>query len=160
MAKVTQSVASKDYPDSGIVKGQAYFSWQLFKQPKQRSLTRPRQSQLTGSAKLSAVYAACETFNDAVSAAQDVEGVLEALQDLHDSIEETADEYRDSASAMEEAFPNGCPNIELCNENAESLDGFVSEIDDARAEIENFDEEADDLLDQAKDAVSHLSSPL
>lgn len=160
MAKITKSVARHDYPDDGIVKGQEYYHWQLFKQPKRRSLTPPRRSQLTGSAKLSRVYAAYENFHDALQTADNPETLIEDLVNLKGELEEVAEEYRESASNMEAAFPNGNPTIDLCNDYADQLDDAVSEVDDCIVEIEQMDGEAQDLLDACKDACFHLSSPI
>lgn len=136
MARVEQKTAAKDYPDAGIVKGDTYYSWQLYKQPVRRSKTRPRPSQLTGSAKLSAAYAVQEALQDALDTATTPEDVVNALDDAATVTREVADEYQESADNMRDAFPNGSPTIEECEEKAAALEQFAGECDDAKASIE------------------------
>jgi hypothetical protein len=146
MARVNSAVAAKDYPHKGIKKGDTYYFWQLYKQPKQMSLTRPRPSQLTGSDKLSRAYAAGEQMEDIVGEATTIEDIAQALRDAADQVREVSDEYGESADNMEEAFPNGSPTIELCRENQDNLAGYADELEGAADEVEGLD--IDDFIDE------------
>lgn len=169
MPKVHKQVAAKDYPADGILKGESYYSWQLHGQRVQRSKTPPRPSQLTGSDKLSRAYAAQEALQDAIQAATSPDELAEALQTAAEATREVADEYNESADNMEQAFPNGSPNIESCREKAEALNSFADECDDAAATIESLelsdydgDEETkqESLMDDARDTATEPSLEL
>ena len=144
MARVNTAKAAKDYPQHGIKKGDTYYYWQLYKGPKQMSLNRPRPSQLTGSDKLSRVYAAVESVEDSLES-RDRDEVVEALNDAADEVREVAEEYGESADNMESAFPNGSPTIEECREKQENLEAFADELEGAASDIENLD--LSDFLD-------------
>ena len=146
MARVNTAVAAKDYPHKGIKKGDTYFYWQLYKQPKQMSLTRPRASQLTGSDKLSRVYAAGEDLEDVVGEADSLESIVEALNTAAEAVREVAEEYGESADNMEQAFPNGSPTIDMCRENQDSLAAYADELESAASDVEGLD--VSDFVDE------------
>lgn len=135
MPAVHKKVASKDYPEVGIKKGDTYYSWQLYKQAVQRSLKPPRPSQLT-TGKRSTALAALEALNDASDGASCPEDIVQALETCAEEIRGVADEYRESADNMRDAFPNGSPTIEECEEKAENLEEFANACDDAKATVE------------------------
>lgn len=179
MARVHTAKAAKDYPENGIVKGDTYFFWQLYKQPRQMSKTPPRQSQLTGSVKLSQVYAAVELLADRIAAATSTDDLVEALNDCASDINDVAEEYRDSASAMESVFPSGCPTMYMCNESADELESFASELESSAEGINALDpseyaederkvnnpgdlepQEYENMLEEARGIASEPECPL
>ena len=46
MATAKQTKANKDFPRFGIKKGDIHWTWDIYGQPTQRSMTHPRPSQL------------------------------------------------------------------------------------------------------------------
>lgn len=147
MARVHTAKASKDYPKQGILKGQTYYWWQLFKQPKQMSLTRPKGSQLTGSGKISEAREAFEALEVAINEAKNPEDIIDALNECADAIQSVADEYRESKENMPESLQES-PTAQQCEENADSLESAKSEIEDAVTEIENMG--AADFIDDGR----------
>ena len=63
--KVHKSKARKDYPNSGIKKGDTYYWWKFYKGPLYRSLSYPKRSQLTQSEYLSTIYETQEELEEA-----------------------------------------------------------------------------------------------
>lgn len=145
MARVHTAKASKDYPNHGIKKGQTYFYWQLYRSPKQMSLERPRPSQLTGSDKLSRTYAACEQLEDSIASADNLETLVDDLNTCAEEIREVADEYRQSKENMPESLQESEIG-QLCEENADNLEGFADELEQAASDIEALDVE--DYIDE------------
>lgn len=144
MPAVHKKVASKDYPGTDIKKGDTYYSWQLYRQPVQRSLKPPRPSQLT-TGKRSTALAALEALHDATDGASCPDDIAQALETCAEEIRGVAEEYRESVSNMEEAFPNGSPTIEQCNEKADALEEFANACDDAKSTVESL--KANDIGD-------------
>ena len=138
MPKVTVSVARKDYaPD--IKKGDTYYSWAFFRGPTLRSKTRPRTSQLTGSANLSAAYKVTEDLEDAIAAASTPEDVKEALECAANDAESVISDFDDTISNLEQAFTGGCPALEAAQEQRDALDEFKEACEAAASEVENLD---------------------
>lgn len=135
MPAVHKQIARKDYPAEGIKVGDTYYSWQLYRQAPQRSLKPPRPSQLT-TGKRSEALAATEELHEAVESASGPEDIVLALDECAEAIRGTAEEYRESASNMEDAFPNGSSMIDELNEKADALDEYANACDDAKATIE------------------------
>lgn len=138
MARVHTARAARDYPEHGIQKGDTYYWWQLWKCPKQMSKTYPKQSQLTNS-KMSGAYAAVEDMESQLDECSTPEEIVDVLQQCVDELNSVAEEYRDSASSMEDAFPGGSPTIDLCNENADNIEAYVKELEQAIQQIEDLD---------------------
>ena len=63
--KVHKCKARKDYPNSGIKKGDTYYWWKFYKGPLYRSLSYPKRSQLTQSEYLSTIYETQEELEEA-----------------------------------------------------------------------------------------------
>lgn len=128
MARVKTRVASKDYPSEGIKKGDTYYTWTLYRQPKRRSLTYPKRSLLTSSAPLATFY---DAFDDlpAEPTANDVRDVAEALGDARDEFQEQYDNLPDS-------FQQG--------ERGQNIESAISAIEDAIASLESLADEVED----------------
>lgn len=126
---------------------------------------RPRQSELTGSDKLSRVYAVGESVEDAISAFRedkDVDSLKTALTDGAEQLREVAQEYRDSSESIESGMNNRMPACDELEEKADSLESTADEMESAEANLaeregEDEEEATDDeivkLLDEdhAKD---------
>lgn len=106
-----------------------------------------RNSDLTQSDKLSRVYGAGETIEDAMKNVDVLDGepresidnarlLMEAVDEALGEIEEVADEYNESADNIEYEFDYS-PTAELCRENAENLESWHSDLDQAKDELEN-----------------------
>ncbi len=139
MPKVNTQRAGKDYPAEGIKKGDTYYSWQFYTGPVHRSLKYPRPSQLTGSEKKATALAAYEDLQDAIAAATTPEDVKSALEQASSDAQDAIDQYEESISNLEEAFPGGCPNLDQANEERDAIQEFLDACDEAASEVENLD---------------------
>lgn len=161
MAKVSTQVARKDYPAKGIKKGDLYYSWALYKQPKQLSLTRPRPSQLTSSDKLSRAYAIVESIEDAEKTATVPSDLVEALNNAAQEANDLADEYQESLDNMPEGLQQG-PTGEEIQMKVDALQSYASELEDAASEIEQLDVQdyidRDRLEEEAKIKLAELGN--
>lgn len=101
---------------------------------------RFRQSELT-SGKMSQVYAAMETAEDAIISwdGEDAEDVAAALRECADEVREVAQEYGDAAEAMNSAG-------EAMQEKADNLESFADEIE---AAADNLPDKPGDDEDEA-----------
>ena len=117
--------ARKDNPVAK--RGESYYWWQHAFKPKQFSKTKPKPSQLTGSAFLSELYALQEEilggmitdFDSMEDYQQDIVGRLTELQEqCQDSLDNMPDHLQDTSSAGE-----------LLTERIDALDGAISEIE-------------------------------
>lgn len=89
-------------------------------------------SDMTTSDKLSRVYAAQEAAEETVSDwdfSGDVSELKQALDDLASEVRAVSEEYEESASNMEQAFPNGSSKIDEIREKADSLSSWADEIE-------------------------------
>jgi len=144
-----------------------------------------RQSDLTQSDKLSRVYGAGETIEDAMMSVDVLDGepqesvdnarlLVEAVDEALGEIEEVADEYNESADNIEYEFDYS-PTAELCRENAENLESWHSDLDQAKdeldsaietveAEITEFNDRGDEHrldeidLSELRDQISNVES--
>ena len=127
MPRVYTQKANKDYPDSGILKGQVYHQWSFRYGGTHRALAYPRPSQLTQS-KWSEVYAGQEGIEDA----EEASAILDALTNAIDSISSVADEYEEADEAM-----GGHQGQNY--ERAEHLrDCLCSELETVQSELEDL----------------------
>jgi hypothetical protein len=99
------------------------------------------RSDLTSSHHLAGLYS---LVDDADFQLESLGAIAEAARDLANSVrEDCAGGYRESYENMEQAFPNGCPTMEMCEENAEMLEGFADEIEQAGDEVDQLEENQD-----------------
>lgn len=156
--------ARKTVKALGIKKGQPYYWWKFRFGGKRVSLTPPRQSRLTQSEYLSAIYGAEETVEDALSAfvhadegdTDDFEGsrsdVVDALNEAKSAVEEQRDACNEKADNVEQAFPNGSPVLDQLRERAEKCDEIISSLADAIGTVESAD-----TVDEVEQAVNGIS---
>jgi hypothetical protein len=132
MPKVHTQVAAKDYPEHGIKKGDTYYKWSFRYGGTHKSLTYPKQSQLTQSDFLQRVYDMNETLEDLNGKSfEEQYGLVQALEDLLCEIEELRDEQEEKLSNMPDSLQYG-PIGELLQERYDSLDEFYNEVDSAK----------------------------
>jgi len=97
-----------------------------------RNECRFRPSDMTSSDKLSRIYAAQETAEDAADDWDPEEGTdaLESIiEDLKNEIDEVAQEYQESADNIEAVFTGGSSTAEDCKEKSENLESWSSDLD-------------------------------
>ena len=138
MPRATTSKARKDYPESGIKKGDIYYSWSFYRGPVQRSLTPPKQSQLCNP-KLSSAFEAVESLEEAIAGATSPEDLTAALQKAIEGVQASLEEYEETVSNLKDAWPNGCPALEEATENQDNLQSCIDGLESAISDIETMD---------------------
>ncbi len=128
--------ARKDYPDYDIKKGESYYWWAFRFGRKHFSKTQPRQSQLTGSAFLSSVYACEEQLSDLqVRQATDHDlkpsDIEDEIEDVVSQLQEASEECQSSLDNMPEGLQQGS--------TGELLQGRIDEIDSMVSELQSVD---------------------
>ncbi len=96
-----------------------------------------KPSEMTGSDKLSRLYAAKESVEEALESfdGEDASDLRDALETAGSEANDVASEYNDAAEA--------CAAVrEQCEEHAGSAESFGSECESAAGDIEDFDEDA------------------
>jgi DNA repair exonuclease SbcCD ATPase subunit len=105
----------------------------------------PRASDLTSSDKLSRVYGAGESIEDAIEQFRkdkEIEALKGVLEDAAQELNEVAEEYRESASNIESGFNgNRMPMCDELEEKADNLESKAEEIESAAGDLEDFDED-------------------
>jgi len=110
-----------------------------------------KPSELTTSDKLSRLYGAQENAEGQLDdwSREDTADLQAIVDEAANEIREVAEEYRESASNMEEHFPGGCPAIDECNEKGDECDGWADELDGV--DFEEFDPDSVDIDDDASE---------
>jgi chromosome segregation ATPase len=153
----------KALKDNDVVKkGEPYYWWKFRHGGKHLSKTHPRQSQLTQSDKLSRLYAAQEGVEDAALSGEftgtDVDNLRQAVDDAKSEVESVKEEYEESHSNMESAFPNGCPVMEEIQEKVDACEGIIDSLDSALSELDGLDSDLDEALQKFEEADEALSA--
>lgn len=130
----------RDNDDTVIVKkGQTYYTWQLFKSPRQISLTRPTRQQLTSSDFLRQVYdiedqiGCLDSYTSAEELKYAVEGIVDELQNL-------CDEQTEKRDNMPEGLQDA-PTGQLLEERAQCLEDMISELEGIDLDYDPEDED-------------------
>lgn len=160
MPRVHYVKAAKDYPDYDIKKGDMYYYWK-FRTSSKRSIskTRPRQSQLTTSDKLSRVYGAQEDLEDIMAQWDEdteVGEIEEAIEACWNELESVKDEYQDSLDNMPEPLQEG-PTGQEIQEKIDSLDNTVNELQSITVELP---EAKDDNTEEREEAIDNIKSEI
>ena len=137
--------ARKAQPEAGIEVGDSYWWWEFRFGGKHVSKTKPRASQLTGSAFLSQVYAAHETLEDC---AADREELRCCIEGVCNDLESLKDETQGSLDNMPESLQQG-PTGELLQDRVDELDNYISELQSVDCDDETTD--PDDLKQEILD---------
>lgn len=135
MPKVTTQKASRDYPDYGIKKGDMYYAWSFFRQPRQISKTAPKPSQLTQREELRLMLEAQEAAAELKWEEGEREFLIDQVSAIVDLLNEARDAAQDKYDNMPENFQQG--------EHGQFLETFVSECDDAIGELEEIGSDLD-----------------
>jgi hypothetical protein len=140
--------ARKDVPGTDIKAGESYYWWQLYRSPKRYSRTRPRASQLTGSAFLQQYYGFQEELEDMT--AEDMDDLQGQMEDLAGRMRELAEECEGNRDNMPEGLQDSDTG-QLLEERAEGMNGWADELESFDFEFEpdlDFsDIDEDDALD-------------
>lgn len=109
----------------------------------------PKASERTQS-KMSAVYAAQETFAEVAAkwtVDTDRDEVVSALADVAEAVRGVAEEYRESAEAIESGTGNRMPKCDELEEKADELEGWADEIESVDVPEREDYESGEDWLD-------------
>ena len=142
MPSVHEQKARKDQGECSrcgtkIKKGQRY-KWAKGRYTVRRvwcSHCQPRASELTGSDKLSRLYAARESIEDVITGECTKENLIEALSDAASEAREVGQEYQESHDAMPDNFQMSATGEELqekadqCEQWADALESAVQGVD-------------------------------
>lgn len=120
--------ARKDHPRGGIKKGESYFWWKFRFGGKCYSRTMPRPSQLTQSDKLSRVYAAQETVEDALRDSVMPDDWRSACEEAANEVREVGEEYQESCDNIRDNIPES-PTADECEEKAEACQNLADELE-------------------------------
>lgn len=136
--------------------GEPYYWWKFRYGGKHYSTTPPRASQLTQSDKLSRAYAASEALEDlaeSINDETDYDDLQMSLEEISSEVGDVASEYRESRENMPESLQDSDIG-QQCEENADALESWQQEIDDA---ISSVDADDVDWRDEARDAISDVA---
>lgn len=168
MPRVKYVVARKDYPESGIKKGDKHFVWAIKRQRGgvvRRSMKQPRPSQLTESAFFQPLYSTMEAFEDACEDAVSFADFRSACEDVVSALNELADEQEEKFNNMPEGFQQGETGqllegrAQSCRDLAESLEAVDIPDDPEKDEDAEEGEDAntdEDALQAVRDEFSAL----
>jgi hypothetical protein len=154
-------------------KGEPYYWWKN-RTPgraagvKRYSKTQPRPSQVTASEFLSSCLAAQEDFEAGTSITKELtkDDAAAACRTAAEAYREIASSCEDKYGNLEQAFPGGCPTMELleqrrdaCETLADTLDGAADDIEALEEEPEPGEDEegegeAESLADQIEDVLN------
>jgi predicted nucleic acid-binding Zn-ribbon protein len=87
--KVLTKKANKDYPESGIKKGDTYYQWSFYRQRPSKSKTYPTRAQLTQNDTLQSVYS--EYDGDLPKSKDEVESMAASIREAGESAQEKYD---------------------------------------------------------------------
>lgn len=129
MPRVHSQNAGKDYPESGIKKGQLYYKWSFRYGGTHKSASYPRASQLTQS-KYSGVYAALEGIEDACAdSAVEFADLVSTIEDAASDVRCIGEEYTEADEAMGGHQGINCERAESCEQCASELEEVASRFD-------------------------------
>jgi hypothetical protein len=120
--------ARKDHPAGGIKKGESYYWWKFRHGGKHYSRKRPRPSQLTMSDKLSRLYAAQESVEDALRDSCLPEDWRSTVEEAANEVREIGEEYQESCDNIRDQFTDS-PTADECEEKAEACQSLADELE-------------------------------
>lgn len=148
----------KALKDNRVVKkGEPYYWWKIKTGPasgiRMLSATYPRQSQLTRSDYLSAIYSVQENFEDRVIDADD--DFQAVIDEIRDEVQEILDETQGKFDNMPEGLQQGDTG-QLLEERIGTLENVVSELEGIDVPDFNEIDEDDDVGDKEGEKDSRL----
>jgi len=136
MAKV--NFVKKARKDNQVVKkGESYYWWQFYRQPKMVSKTRPTRAQTINSPFLSAVAALEDQCLCAIESPEEIEDIVNEIEELRDQTQE-------SLENMPEGLQEGDVGI-LLQERTDYLEEWQTNIESLKEQFE------DDWTDKSED---------
>ena len=120
----------KDYPEHGIKKGDMYYWWKFRFGGVQKSLTKPRRSQLTQSDFLGQVYDLEDEMNEA---SKIDEGTID---DWVSTLESLRDECQEKIDNMPEQLQENSSSGQLLQERVDQLEDWISTLEGIDVEID------------------------
>ena len=143
--------AQKDYPESGIKKGDSYWHWAFAFGPKYKSKTQPTRSQLTRSTFYSALFELEDTLGKRFEGIITSEEIQSGIDDLVSEIESLRDETQDSLDNMPEQLKDSSPN-------QERIDGLESWVCDLQSIDTDIDEDMKDKqkIERAEEIIEEI----
>jgi hypothetical protein len=133
MAKVNfVQKAAKAYPNAGIAKGDSYYWWQHFRQPRQMSKTRPNPSQVASSEYERTLLALVEDLNTA----DETEWGEAERDSLVSELEQLRDAEQEKFDNMPEGFQQGDTGQQI-EEHVSTLDEWITELESIDFEDES-----------------------
>ena len=156
MARVHTSIAAKDYPAHGIKKGDRYWHWTPYRQPRRMSATQPRPSQTETNDTKADLYSIQEGMSDSLAAALK----LEAFEDRLEAVKGAVEAAHDDSEMVYEAFNEKADNIEdgFGHETmqSEELREWADEVESWRDELGDLEPDSDDPDFDLEDFVASI----
>lgn len=125
--------AAKNYPQANIAKGESYYWWQGYRQPRQMSKERPKPSQIASSEYERSVLSLVEGLEESVDWD---EGDRDQLVS---ELEAIRDEEQDKFDNLPEGFQTGDTGVKI-EERISALDEWISELESIDFDADNEDE--------------------
>ena len=133
MARPEKRNAAKDYPNSGIAKGDSYWYVKIKTGPRSSRVMRQKhpfkRSQLTSSDFLSQLY----DWEDSIA---DFAGTHDELQDFADTIRQLGEEQRDKYDNMPEGLQQGDTG-QMLEQRADACESAADEIENIQSNWES-----------------------
>ena len=133
-----------------IAKGDGYIWWKFrYGGRRVRCLAcpYPRSSELTNSDKLSRLYGAGESVEDAIAAFEkdnDIDALRSAVEDAASEVRSVGEEYRESQENIENGFNHSTSMSDELGEKADSCESLADEIESAAGDLEEQPDEPSD----------------
>lgn len=150
--------ARKAHKAGGIAKGESYYWWKFMVGgrggPKHYSKVPPRQSQLTQSEFLSALYAIQEEIEDLEAD----DGLGAAVEDIANRLRELGSEQEEKKNNLPDSLQDGSSG-ELLQERADACESAADELEGITFDVTDKEEEQteDDYWQDKLDEVQSVS---
>lgn len=146
MPKVHTQVAAKDYPESGIKKGDTYYSWSFRYGGKRKSKTYPTPAQLAQSGFKIAMYG-IQDLIDGLALCNTPEELKDAVQSIISDLQEQHDEAENSLSNI----PEHLQESHMLNERVEMLSNAISEFENVDLDYDTPENEEEESVDSVQE---------
>lgn len=147
----TVEKARKNYPEYGIKKGDKYYWWKFRYGGKRMSKTYPKQSELTQSAYLSAIYDLQDRINGI--SANTPEDLTADRDDIVSELETLRDETQDRLDSMPEHLQDTSSSGDLLRERIDALENAISELEGVDLDYDGPDE--NELREEALEELGY-----
>jgi chromosome segregation ATPase len=148
--------AQKDYPESGIKKGDSYWHWAFAFGPKYKSKTKPTRSQLTRSNFYQTLYALEDALSDRFKEVTSTDDIQSALDELISEIEELRDETQGSLDNMPSQLQDA-DSGQLLQERIEGLESWLSDLQAIDVGIDD-DLKDEDLQERIENIIEEITA--